>query len=726
MGHTYVRPWQKPIVLDADRKQKMVESYRGGSGQHQAKMIGGGPVFSRETAERFALNLYNDDVAVCMDADTGVVLWKTRFFSHFKGQTGSYHNSPCIDDGRLYVLTAGEVRVLCLDAMTGELLWDHYNTQREVSLRQTIAMRKRLLSRYKKDMGNAGIQHSIVVDGYLVCSAGVFDGKTGERIRDGAAVATRWVHKGKEYLLTGDACYDVRTGKELWRAEGVSFGMGRNSGGNPPVTENHMVAWVGRKGWVGYEINLEGATEIWSIPDLKHSTGGAVIHKGYAVTGASDEKGRCLVAVDVKTGEIVGKLHYDQKGSTNFPSSSLNNLWCGVSSAVAMDGHVFWRRFRSGGGGVTMLTVPAEGREFGVAIKDGPLLGYSHTPAAADGRLFVRMKGYMRCLDFRKDPPPVRDVPPDPACRELAGAVAKLGSAYRSERSSAVEELRDSLEAAMLPRLVALLSDGKYTTARAAEAVLADASSMGTDCSEALKSFISTSAEKLPSTRLGLALHALHMAAPEDAAGVTRGLLRNRATMVRTCEALNDPLFANDSGLLKAVLAELGAALARVDAATLDAIGEAMWYLDLEPDVTAPLVEELIAAMQRTDSQPFFMQRALLIALETCDDEAMLNRAAEFAVSLWPERRGNAGWGGSTTFPLAVLDGCPPEVAQVALPKLVQWPHHAEMTLIRKIGAAAIAAMEREREASSGKASQLIDKALNELRGEERQNDARP
>jgi hypothetical protein len=144
-----------------------------------------------------------------------------------------------------------------------------------------------------------------------------------------------------------------------------------------------------------------------------------------------------------------------------------------------------------------------------------------------------------------------------------------------------------------------------------------------------------------------------------------------------------------------------------------------LWYLDLEPELMTPFVSDLVAAMRRTRVQPFFIQRALLIALEKCEDDKTFRQAADFAMSQWPKPRGNGGWEGSTTFPMAVLHACPTNVAKVAAPRLARWPHRAEMALLRKIGAPAIPALEAERKKSSGKATSMIDKALKELRTED-------
>jgi hypothetical protein len=275
--------------------------------------------------------------------------------------------------------------------------------------------------------------------------------------------------------------------------------------------------------------------------------------------------------------------------------------------------------------------------------------------------------------------------------------LARLGSAYDSERDEAVAELTTSADASMVAALMKLLAAGQYPTVRAAAAALARAPSIKAAAAPALKALLERTAGKQPATRLGLHLRALHSVAPEEGAAVTRALLRRAASagdqplLTRVAEALAEPAFASDTGLVRAALPELRAALAKADAAALEAIGSAMGQLDLEPDALTPAVGDLIATMRRTKPAPFTIQRALLLALERCDDEALFRQAAAFVLEIWPKPT-HRGWDGSTLFHLAVLKLCPGKVAQVALPKLVAWPGR-DAEIFRRIGKPALEAL---------------------------------
>ena len=62
------------------------------------------------------------------DSRTGLTLWKTAFESkgfnhHGSGKNYGGHYTPCVKDGRVYV-PGSMGRAYCLDALTGEVIWD--------------------------------------------------------------------------------------------------------------------------------------------------------------------------------------------------------------------------------------------------------------------------------------------------------------------------------------------------------------------------------------------------------------------------------------------------------------------------------------------------------------------------------------------------------------------------------------------------------------------------
>jgi hypothetical protein len=342
------------------------------------------------------------------------------------------------------------------------------------------------------------------------------------------------------------------------------------------------------------------------------------------------------------------------------------------------------------------MALPTGGREFKVQlVTDGRLLGYSHTPAAGDGRLFIRQKAYLRCLDFRKDPVPVAPRP-DPIGKGLSGALGRLGSAYQSERDAAVAELGASADAAMAPTLVRILREGRYQSAQAAAATLAAATSITGAAGPALKALVEAEGGKQRATRLALWLHALHGVDSKAGVAATRTLLtgamqaNDQALLARVAEALAEPVFADQLELGKAVLPELKTALSKADRPALEAIGSVFCSsLDLEPRLITPLVPDIIAALRRCP-QSLWLQRALLLGLEQCQDEAVFKQAAAYAMETWPEHVPRKGWAGPTAFHVAVTEACPGTVALIALDKFVEPLHRGAAPILKRMGTPAI------------------------------------
>ena len=67
--------------------------------------------------------------AICLDEQTGEILWSHEWETHYRRQMQSYatgpRSTPLVADGRLYTLGATGM-VHCFDAQTGEVLW-HYD-----------------------------------------------------------------------------------------------------------------------------------------------------------------------------------------------------------------------------------------------------------------------------------------------------------------------------------------------------------------------------------------------------------------------------------------------------------------------------------------------------------------------------------------------------------------------------------------------------------------------
>jgi outer membrane protein assembly factor BamB len=162
----------------------------------------------------------------CLDVDTGKTVWAKPIDKRtiHEGQGGNGPRStPTIDDGKVYLLGT-YLKLLCLDAATGDTLWEH-DIAKEYRGQLTSA-------RAIKTWGAAA---SAVVDGDLVFATGggpgetfmAFDKKTG---------ALKWKH-GDEVLThatptiaeidgvrqvifvaqSGLVSCEPATGSELWK-----------------------------------------------------------------------------------------------------------------------------------------------------------------------------------------------------------------------------------------------------------------------------------------------------------------------------------------------------------------------------------------------------------------------------------------------------------------------------------------------------------------------------
>ena len=89
--------------------------------------IGGGYA-SFVVADSYAFTIEqrrNDEVVVAYNIDTGTEIWTYQWTTHFQEMMGGPgpRATPTLHDGRVYALGATGVFV-CLDATTGELIWD--------------------------------------------------------------------------------------------------------------------------------------------------------------------------------------------------------------------------------------------------------------------------------------------------------------------------------------------------------------------------------------------------------------------------------------------------------------------------------------------------------------------------------------------------------------------------------------------------------------------------
>ena len=595
-------------------------------------------------------NVHLDDVLVCIDAETGRTLWRAAFPSYHGGHSGRSHNNPCIatspssPDGfaaeaRVYFCSLDALSVFCLDALTGEVLWRHDS---EDSVWRDILMRKALKGKYQAggDVRRWKI-HSAVVDGYLVCPLGTFDARTGRYIRPGCELPQRWIHQGKEYLidLATRTCFDVHSGKMLWKIEGSTPGIG------PAISADYLVAGSsGKNGpFTCYRISPDGATKVWAISapllcQMAHSS--PIIHRGFVHANFTDFGGtstlpkvhEAYVCFELATGKIVHVTSTSQHGS--IPPGNV------ISSSAAGNGWVFGHCHSL----YSMVQPTQAGEPYRQSITRFPAYGYQGpSDIIADGRWYTRTPARIVCLDLRKNPPDA--TPPlasDPAVASLPEPVRPLGSAYRSDRERAIAALATA-DAATINALVQLLEHGNYNSQVAASEVIQRLGDQAKSVASDLESLLVKRWPEAPPARLACVLCALYAVDTASCVTTTRRLLteamaENRvADIIRLSEAIADR--PGLSGLTQQLLPEFKKVLVTADRPELEAVGQCL--ADVDPEAGAMLAKELLDAIMRQEQRPIHGLRALANLAPGITDPEVALRGIDYCIRIGYRGRTN-------------------------------------------------------------------------------------
>ena len=263
-----------------------------------------------------------DDVVLAINADTGKTLWKTAFAD--KGLNWTDHKSiitnhtGVVFGGRVYAI-GSTCRVYCLDARTGEVMWQ---SDLGAEHRRLQEIKQKGLAE-KKSFGGVNRGHchgSTFAAGVWVCpdfQGGMigFDGKTGAKLWQVAkclahhVTPTRWVHHRTESIVTGNTegvirCLDPLTGKQRWT---VSAGRCENT---ISVSQDFMIVNAGKhhvgtgdehllgraSGW---RITPRDATKVW-----EHSGSEKVGFIGGGMSGIPILDGKAFIRTKMGTAMI--------------------------------------------------------------------------------------------------------------------------------------------------------------------------------------------------------------------------------------------------------------------------------------------------------------------------------------------------------------------------------------------------------------------------------------
>ena len=298
------------------------------------------------------------DVIVALDARTGKTIWKTKFDGQPTGRRSS--STACVSGN--YVVAAGSTHAHCVDATTGKKLWSQELPSKSVA------------------------SSFVVVDGLAVILAGsmtAFDlesGKVAWTLKEVGGTNSSpvvWSKDGVNYIVCNErrniVCVNPKNGSVVWSVP---------AGGDSTVAIENDIAVVRSKnsdlGLVAFKLSSGGATQLWSHPITSRRTQSTpIVSNGYVYFFGSE----IHLCADLRT----GKIAWQQKKNAN------------ISSPIMADGK--------------LIVIQNRGNE--LAMVSGSPGSYSElattkikamdcpTPAIIDGKLLLRLKDRIRCLDLR-------------------------------------------------------------------------------------------------------------------------------------------------------------------------------------------------------------------------------------------------------------------------------------------------------------------------------------
>ena len=353
--------------------------------------------------KKFAIDA--DDVVLCVEAATGLTLWRAAFAGKSvnwgkqgRGAAisakGGPHLVPCSDGRRVYVV-GFTGRVHALDAAGGECLWESDIGPAHHAIEHLKA--RWLAARSIAGGGGERLTNPpTVADGVLVVANGHggligMDAATGRKLWHGGRIGSVsgpviWRHRGTAYVIADTACLDLRTGKELWRVDGAHGSCTVAVAGDLLVLSG---GGRGREGINCWRMTPQRATKLWALPAAYSAAGycSPLVMDGHVYTRVDDLQPRKqgLVCIELATGKVVG---WEPHGIGGTCSSML-----GTDGRVLYEGPCY-------AGFFMYAAAPQTPVQLGLPLRD-IRYGESTTAAVADGRLLLRTNNGILCYDLR-------------------------------------------------------------------------------------------------------------------------------------------------------------------------------------------------------------------------------------------------------------------------------------------------------------------------------------
>ena len=310
----------------------------------------------------------------------GQLKWKTAYGPEWERSYRGSRTTPTVYNGKLYLMS-GYGLAACLDAESGDKIWS-------VDTDQTFGARN---IRW-------GITESpLVLEDKVIFSPGgpeagivALHPETGETVwvcedvkdRSGYCSPILVEHEGRriiaQLMATTFVGIDADTGELLWRKERQRTPAHNIQAVSPVFSDGLFYITSGYGGERGVMLRLDitddsaTVTPVWRDSELDCQHGGVILYNGF-IYGASDRNNRNhWVCLNLRTGDVAGKIRGVGKGSVSFADGMLYTLSeRGQMGLVRADPENFAM--------VSSFQVPSGG--------SGP--HWAH-PSIANGRLYIR------------------------------------------------------------------------------------------------------------------------------------------------------------------------------------------------------------------------------------------------------------------------------------------------------------------------------------------------
>jgi outer membrane protein assembly factor BamB len=318
------------------------------------------------------------EILRALDLATGKERWRYAYADTATDLYGYARSTPLIEGGRVYTLSRLGL-VHCLDAKTGQCLWSRdlvkeFGTQRprwDYSMSPLIDGDKLILC----PGGTNGVMAALEkATGRTIWQGG------GNAMPVYATPVTAVIGGQRQYvLLTDGQVLGLRAadGQRLWSYPYEAH-QGMNAATPLVMGEELLVTASGGPGDAVLSIGAEGAKEKWKGQELQSRFSTPILYEGHVYS--TSDKGH-LVCLDPTT----GKAKWKQPGFE----------WGG---AVAFEGHLVVANGQQG----DLVLVRMNPSAYDERGRIRPLGGQTWTaPILADGKLIVRNKTALACVDLR-------------------------------------------------------------------------------------------------------------------------------------------------------------------------------------------------------------------------------------------------------------------------------------------------------------------------------------